>query len=54
MHNHFNLNTSNLFGTATLLKTRGHNYKLFKPQATLRVRFTLFYCAGYQRLEQFT
>ena len=40
MHNHFDLDTSNLFSTATLLTTRGDNYKLFKPQATSRVRST--------------
>ena len=42
MHNHFNLENSNLFSTATLLTTRGHNYKLFKDQATSRVRSTFF------------
>ena len=44
MHNHFNLDTLNLFSTATLLTTRGHNYKLFKPQVTSRVRSTFLLC----------
>ena len=38
----FSLDTSDLFTTATLSTTRGHNYKLFKPQATSRVRSTFF------------
>ena len=42
MHDHFGLDTSNLFSTATLLTTtsRGNDYKIFKcwPQATSRVR----------------
>ena len=36
------LDTSDLFTTATSSTTRGHNYKLFKPQATSRVRSTFF------------
>ena len=55
MHNHFDLDTSNLFGTATLLTTRGHIYKLFKSQATSKMRPSyLFYCTGNQQLETFT
>ena len=42
LHNHFSLDTSDLFTTATSSTTRGHNYKLFKPQATSRVRSTFF------------
>ena len=42
MHNYFDLDTSNLFSTATLLTTRDHNYKLFKPQAISRVRSNFF------------
>ena len=38
--NKLNLETSDLFTTATLPTTRGHNYKLFKPQTTTRVRST--------------
>ena len=42
MHDHFDLDASNLFSTATLLTTRGHNHKLFKSQATSRVISTFF------------
>ena len=39
---HFSLDTSDLFTTATLSTTRSQNSKLFKPQATSRVRSTFF------------
>ncbi|XP_065883935.1 uncharacterized protein [Dysidea avara] len=42
LHSHLSLGTSDLFTTATSSTTRGHNYKLFKPQATSRVRSTFF------------
>ena len=42
LHSHFSLDTSDLFITATSSTTRGHNYKLFKPQAASRVRSTFF------------
>ena len=43
MHNHLILTLQTYsVATAILLTTRGHNYKLFKPQAASRVRSIFF------------
>lgn len=42
IHNYFNIDISDLFTTAALSTTRGHNFKLFKPQVTSRVRSSFF------------
>ena len=42
LHSHFSLDKSNLFTTVPSSTTRGHNYKLFKPQTASRVRSTFF------------
>ena len=34
MHSHVDINVSNLFTPASYSVTRGHNYKLFKPQSS--------------------
>ena len=34
MHSHVDINVSNLFTPASYSATRGHNYKIFKPQSS--------------------
>ena len=42
LHNNLNVDSSELLTSNSLSISRGHNYKLFEPQSSTRVRSSVF------------